>query len=294
MNRSFNKRVFYAFFNTIIPDIKSLNYKVWIILFFALLISLFTTCFQFSTHSFGFPSWILNNNKSLFSKLFYLSQIPATVLAIYQLFLITYAKQSAWFWGILYWILTATTAIVFGYGGSAEVDIFFVLPFQFLAHYWWYLRSFKLKSQKLIISKMTFFWWMIFLWIAIVFTILFYFQIPEFTKLINGTYAYTNKPLPRLLDTLNSSLTIIGCICTILFFKENWIFWILTVIFQLILYSGVGQTLDINMVLTLVMFFIYDLYGLWKWYDKSVEVIPYLLKKDLSTKQINKKIYKRF
>ncbi len=272
------KKIIYLFFNTIIKDIKSLKWYIWIFMFIVLIYSIITTIYDINGHKFGFPNYLENNKWPTLSKVFYVFQIFTTTIGIYQLILITFAKHSAWFWGTISWVMVGISSIAFGYGGQAQTSLFFLVPFQFYAHVFWYKRSNYLSKSDLIVSEMPL--WIIFttLFFAIIFTILFYFEIPLFTYEINGYYEWFEQynpewsknwsiNIPRLFDALTSTFEIFGYVLVIFFFRENWILWILINILQMALFAGLGGNgVDITMLSLWSIYQINCGYGLWEWY----------------------------
>ncbi|WP_408069013.1 nicotinamide mononucleotide transporter [Spiroplasma mirum] len=123
--------------------------------------------------------------------------------------------MSNFFWGTINVIIYGLFAFAWGYNGTAQLNIFFFLPFQIIGWYHWQKRIGVWETE---VKMWEWRWYYVLVGaiiIGIIISVIFYFEIPWLLKLITGQYDYDNQVAPHLLDTLNTGLSIIVLIMVI-------------------------------------------------------------------------------
>ena len=183
--------------------------------------------------------------------------------------LISFGKISNFFWGFFAVSIYGCIALVWDYVGDMQLNLFFFLPFQFIGYSLW---KFHLDSQQEIISKsLNLKTSIVTIYFAIVLSVFFYFEIPEFSRVILGKYNFDGNTfqqvLPHILDSLTNSLSIVAQILMLLRFREQWIFWIIVNIFQIAMYSGAAHNrLDVNLLLMWIVALGNSCFGFYQWF----------------------------
>ncbi|WP_339038720.1 nicotinamide riboside transporter PnuC [Spiroplasma endosymbiont of Andrena trimmerana] len=183
--------------------------------------------------------------------------------------LISFGKISNFFWGFFSVTIYGCIALVWDYVSDMQLNLFFFLPFQFIGYSLW---KFHLDSQQEIISKrLNLKTSIVTIYFAIVLSVFFYFEIPEFSRVILGKYDFDGNTfqqvLPHILDSLTNSLSIVAQILMLLRFREQWIFWIIVNIFQIAMYSGVAHNrLDVNLLLMWIVALGNSGFGFYQWF----------------------------
>ncbi len=216
----------------------------------------------------------------------YTMQSLSTIFGLYNLVLLTKGKQSCWFWGVVSYLMLGLAAIAFGYGGTAQASIFFIVPIQIIGHVYWYKRNRNFKSEnKLVISIMPIWSIVLSVFCLALLAMLFYFDIPAFTTVFSGQkYEWTNNAtynnisgldwnfawsihLPRFFDAASAALSVFGYIGIVFFFRENWWLWFPVDIIETALFAGIGGNgIDPNMICLWSLYFSYCFYGTYQWY----------------------------
>ena len=183
--------------------------------------------------------------------------------------LISFGKISNFFWGFFAVSIYGCIALVWDYVGDMQLNLFFFLPFQFIGYSLW---KFHLDSQQEIISKsLKLKASVVTIYFAIVLSVFFYFEIPEFSRVILGGYDFDGNTfqqiLPHVLDSLTNSLSIIAQLLMLLRFREQWIFWMIINICQIIMYSGIAHSrLDVNLLLMWIVALGNSGLGFYQWF----------------------------
>lgn len=183
--------------------------------------------------------------------------------------LISFGKISNFFWGFFAVSIYGCIALVWGYVGDMQLNLFFFLPFQFIGYSLW---KFHLDSQQEIISKsLNLKTNVVTIYFAIVLSVFFYFEIPEFSRVILGAYDFDGNTfeqlLPHVLDSLTNALSIVAHLLMLLRFREQWIFWIIINICQIAMYSGVAHNrLDVNLLLMWIVALGNSGFGFYQWF----------------------------
>ncbi len=263
-------------FSSILTDLKSFKWWQIVILAFLCCVSIIFSFIDFN--HFITPdintspySWINDDAKGLEQwrrGLMILSGI-ASFSGIMSVVLAAKGKYSTYFWGIINCIAYGLFAFAYGYGGDAQLNIFFFLPLQFVGIYAW--RD-NLDSEKIAIPRSLKWWkWSLIVLPALVLSIAFYYEIPPFTEAIagEGTYPYQPVSSARILDSATNALNIVAQILLIYRFWEQWILWVAVDCMQIAMFTGVGGFgININIVIMWCIFLINALYGLYSWFKR--------------------------
>ncbi len=219
-----------------------------------------------------YPSiWTIINHQAYYpwqQALLFLNGIAAFTNVI-CIILISFGKISNFFWGFFAVSIYGCIALVWDYVGSMQLNLFFALPFQFIGYSLW---KFHLNSQQEIISKrLNLKTNVIVVYFTIVLAVFFYFEIPEFSRVILGHYDFDGNTfqqlLPHILDSLTNALSIVAQILMLLRFREQWFFWIIVNICQIVMYSGVAHNrLDVNLLLMWFVALGNACFGFYQWF----------------------------
>lgn len=285
------QKIIKSFYCYIWIDIKSLPKWIWYLLFFTLIVSTFFSFFNFQKLTFQFPNFLLSladdkqKLKLLIMKVLYILQIIFTLISIFNLILISFGKQSGWFWGSLGYLFFGLSAIPFGYGSVAMASIFFIVWLQFFGSLWWSAKKIKYPHYSMVIAKLKFRYLIIYLLLFAGLFILFYEIVPYFTYYVcHNKYHYLIDKkigikkwnhkwaiqIPRSLDALSGAGNIVNVLATIFIFKINWILWCLLDCCQVALFFKLnGNGINYNYFVLYLIFILYSLYGTYIWYFKN-------------------------
>lgn len=183
--------------------------------------------------------------------------------------LISFGKISNFFWGFFAVSIYGCIALVWDYVGNVQLNLFFFLPFQFIGYSLW--KSHLDSHQEIISKRLNLKTNIVVIYFTIVLSVFFYFEIPEFSRVILGHYDFDGNSfqqlLPHILDSLTNSLSIVAQILMLLRFREQWIFWIIVNICQIIMYSGVAHNrLDVNFLLMWIVALANAGFGFYQWF----------------------------
>ena len=253
---------------------------------FFLLFTIFFSFFNFTTLSFQFPGFLNDLVKSqkqlLAMKILYTFQIPFTTIAFFNVVLLSFGKQSAWFWGAVGYLFFGLSAIPFGYGSIAMGSLFFVVWIEIFGSFWWSAKQFKYPQEEMVISKLKISYCvLLFLLFALLFA-LFYEMVPYFTYYVLGnkygyiidknigitswTHAWAIQ-LPRFIDAFCGAGNVICAIATTFILRMNWILWIIVNVLQAILFCEInGQGINWNLFILNIIYVFYSLYSIYIWY----------------------------
>lgn len=163
------------------------------------------------------------------------SGISAFTTVLYVV-LVIHGKISSYFWGITSAILYGIYAFAYGYVGDAQLFLFFFLPMQFVGIYIW-AKELDTKSTTRVKSLKPS-GWIIVILLTLLFTFLFYYEIPVFSKYLTKMYLFERRAIPHILDAITNSLNVIGQFLLIACYWEQYILWLLVNIMSIIMYSG--------------------------------------------------------
>jgi len=144
----------------------------------------------------------------------------------------------------------------------------YFLPLQFYGIYEWNNNNDNNTQIKKIQNKCTY---VAFTYLCFILWIIFYFEIPGFTRFITNTdYPYETNILPRILDSGTTSISIIAQWLLINKYYECWILWIIVNIFQIIMFSGINGYISVNIIIMTGIYQLNAFYGFYLWKNKLV------------------------
>ena len=150
--------------------------------------------------------------------------------------LVIHGKISSYFWGITGSILYGSFAFAFGYVGDAQLFVFVFLPAQFVGIYLW---SKQLDNQSTTrVKSLTFSGWCLTIFFSCILIILFYYEIPLFSKYLTSIYLFENRFIPHVLDAITNGLSVIGEFLLITCYWEQYIIWVFVNLILIVMYSG--------------------------------------------------------
>lgn len=256
---------------SIYRDLKVFNWWQRILIFIFAMISI-----TFSIINFNFlvnPSsgmLLLNwdNNKAngieLWRRIIMELSGIASFTGVLCMILITMGKISNYFWGILNTISYGIFAFTYGYMGEAQLNILFFLPMQFVGIYFWGKNLDETKTVKT--RSLKCYQWLLILFSTCCLGVVFYYEIPVFAEALIGNYYFKDNIIPRILDSVASTLSVSAQILLLYRFWQQWIFWIAINCVQMAMYSGVaGYGIQINMIIMWSLFLINASAGLYRW-----------------------------
>ncbi|WP_308149317.1 nicotinamide riboside transporter PnuC [Spiroplasma sp. AdecLV25b] len=262
------------FLLTIPRDLKAIPFSAQVAIICLGIFMVWNTFFDFN-HFFNpkqFPSiWKIINNKqaAVWKQVLLTLNGMAAFTNIICVILVALGKISNYFWGFIAVTVYGLFALAWDYVGDMQLNLFFFLPFQFIGYNLW---KFNLDSQQDIISKrLNLRTSMVTIYFSVILTVFFYFEIPEFSRVVLGTYDFEGKSwtklLPHVLDSLTNGLSIVAQILMLIRFREQWIFWIIVNILQITMYSGIAHsTIDINVLIMWIVALGNSCFGCYQWY----------------------------
>jgi nicotinamide mononucleotide transporter len=97
----------------------------------------------------------------------------------------------------------------------------------------------RVKSLKLI-------GWILVIILCLGLGVLFYYEIPAFSKLLTSQYGFQSMLIPHILDASTNALSVVGQFLLILCYWEQYILWLLVNIMGIIMYSGKYNRINKN------------------------------------------------
>ncbi|CAF0941027.1 unnamed protein product [Rotaria sp. Silwood1] len=227
-------------FQSIIPDLKSFNWWQALLL---ILFAVFNVVFSILD---------FNSNKQRYSILKFINDyyygVPlwrrillclsgfAAFTNILNVVLVIRGKISSYFWGIIGAIIYGIFSFAYGYVGDAQLYTLFFLPMQFIGIYMW---SKELDNQATTrVKTLNLFGWIFIILLSIGLSVVCFYEIPAFSKLLTSQYFFETMLLPHILDALTNALSIVAQFLLIFCYCEQYIIWIIVNIMAIIMYSG--------------------------------------------------------
>ncbi|CAF3738630.1 unnamed protein product [Rotaria socialis] len=261
-------------FQSIIPDL--ISFKWWQVLLLALYAT-FSVVFSVLDFNSFLPyknkssilKWRndLKDNVSLWRRiLLCLSGVAAFVNVLYVVLVIR-GKFSSYFWGVIGAIIYGAFSFAYGYVGDAQLYALFFLPMQFIGIYMW---SKELDNQSTTrVKSLKWFGWIVVILLSIGLGVVFFYEIPAFSKLLTSQYFFESSRLPHILDASTNAISVVAQFLLILCYWEQYILWLITNIMAIIMYSGLIRTdLDINLLVVWNMISINSIVGLCTWFKR--------------------------
>ncbi|KAL7752821.1 hypothetical protein RI367_001824 [Sorochytrium milnesiophthora] len=183
--------------------------------------------------------------------------------------LATHGKYSTFFFGIISVSVFGVYALAYGYAGDAQLNLLFLLPMQFFGIYSWFDSMDSAHRAR--VASLSVQGWAAVVGGVAALTVLVYYEIPVFARLLTGGYVFEHAPVPRRLDALANSLSVIAQVLMTRMYWEQWLFWIASNVVQMAMFSGVvaGAGVDFNVLTMWTLFLINACCGLYVWLKRS-------------------------
>ncbi len=261
------------FFTSIINDLKFLNVyeRIFLILFGGMMMVFSFIDFN-AIKPNADPSLSIykivndrNNGKKLYEQIIMCFSGIASFTGAMSVIMTAKGLYSLYFWGYINVITYGIFAYVYGYIGDFQLNIMFFLPMMIYGQYYW---SKNMDNEKVRMRRLNFIQILFYLLLCVGIGAGFYFEIPEFSKKINGYYIFEKSgvSIPQILDASSNAFNIIGQLLLNGRYMEQWISWIIVDCIQIAMYAGVaGFGQDINILTMFSLFLINALRGLYVW-----------------------------
>ncbi|CAF1009536.1 unnamed protein product [Rotaria sordida] len=261
-------------FQSIVPDLKSFNWWQALLL---ILFATFNVVFSILDFNSFFPNkqtysilkWTndLMDDVPLWRRILLCLSGFAAFTNVLNVVLVIRGKISSFFWGIIGAIIYGIFSFAYGYVGDAQLYTLFFLPMQFIGIYMW---SKELDNQSTThVKSLKLFGWIFIIILCLGLGVIFFYEIPAFSKLLTSHYLFQTMLLPHILDALTNTLSVIGQFLLIFCYWEQYIMWIIVNIISIIMYSGLlGTELNINVLLVMIMLCINSIVGLYTWFRR--------------------------
>lgn len=208
--------------------------------------------------------------------------------------LVIRGKISCYFWGIVGAILYGIFAFAFDYVGDAQLYVLFFLPMQFIGVYIWSKEMDNQSTTR--VKSLTWIGWIIVVFLSAALAVLFFYEIPAFSKLLTSSYAFETKLAPHIFDACTNSLSVIAQFLLIFCYWEQYILWLSVNLLGIVMYSGefdefffqhdfpfvfslslspiegaLSTGFDVNILIVWIMLAINSLVGCYTWFRRSRE-----------------------
>ncbi len=178
----------------------------------------------------------LHNGVPLWRRILLCLSGVSAVTTVLNVVLVIHGKMSSYFWGITGAILYGSFAFAFGYVGDAQLFVFVFLPAQFIGIHIW---SKQLDNQATTrVKSLTFRGWCVTLFLSFILIILFYYEIPIFSKYLTSIYLFETRFIPHILDAITNGLSVTGEVLLIGCYWEQYIIWTFVNLMLIVMYSG--------------------------------------------------------
>jgi NadR type nicotinamide-nucleotide adenylyltransferase len=261
------------FFSSVISDLKYLNIfeRIFLLLFAGMMIVFsfidFNAIKNGSDSSMSIYKWVndKNNGKELYEQIIMCTSGIASFTGAMSVIMTAKGLYSLFFWGYINVITYGTYAYVYGYVGDFQLNIMFFLPMMMYGQYCW---SKNMNNNIVRMRRLSFNQIILCLIFVVGIGAGFYFEIPEFSKQINGYYIFEKDGIstPHILDASSNGFNIIGQLLLNGRYMEQWISWIIVNCIQISMYAGVaGFGQDINILAMFSLFLVNAIRGLYVW-----------------------------
>ena len=214
-------------------------------------------------------SFINLNDNITWEKIVFLLSGIVSFTGVLSVIFASKENKYTFIFGIINSITFGLYSYAYSYVGNFQLFIMYFLPLQFYGIYEWNNNNDNNTQIKKIQNKSTY---VAFTYLCFILWIIFYFEIPGFTKFITNTdYPYETNILPRILDSGNTSISIIAQWLLINKYYECWILWIIVNIFQIIMFSGINGYISVNIIIMTGIYQLNAFYGLYLWKNKLVD-----------------------
>lgn len=254
---------------SIITDFRGIK---WYESLFLIVVGLFLTLVSFiDLNTFEYV-W---ENKPTWKGVLGVTAGLAAFTGILCVFMIGKGKLSNYFWGTINALTYGVYAFSVAYTGDAILNLLYYLPTQIVGFIMWSKHMGKTKVK---VNKFTFKDLILYTVITAILFGAFWIIIPavdvELNKNVlhtgNTDYWYRDKMLPRVLDTLTNSVSIVAQLFMLKRFKEQWYLWIGINVMQIAMYAGLnGEAPNIPMIVMWSVFLINAVYATRSWTKKG-------------------------
>lgn len=178
----------------------------------------------------------LNDGVPLWRRILLCLSGVAAFTNVLNVVLVIKGKISSYFWGIIGAILYGVYAFAYGYVGDAQLYVLFFLPMQFVGIYTW---SNQLDNQSTTrVKSLNIIGWIFVIVLCLGLGVLFYYEIPAFSKLLTSQYFFETMPIPHIFDASTNAISVVGQFLLILCYWEQYILWACVNLIGIIMYSG--------------------------------------------------------
>jgi len=213
-------------------------------------------------------SFINLNDNITWEKIVFLLSGIVSFTGVLSVIFASKENKYTFIFGIINSITFGLYSYAYSYVGNFQLFIMYFLPLQFYGIYEWNNNNDNNTQIKKIQNKCTY---VAFTYLCFILWIIFYFEIPGFTKFITNTdYPYETNILPRILDSGTTSISIIAQWLLINKYYECWILWIIVNIFQIIMFSGINGYISVNIIIMTGIYQLNAFYGFYLWKNKLV------------------------
>jgi len=246
---------------------KLFNCKEYIVI---LIFCVITIIFSFLNVTPGENLSFINLNDNItWEKIIFLLSGIVSFTGVLSVIFASKESKYTFIFGIINCITFGLYSFAYSYAGNFQLFIMYFLPLQFYGLYEWKNNNDNNTQIKKIQNKSTY---VAFTYLCFILGIIFYFEIPGFNKFITNTdYPYETNILPRILDSGNTSISIIAQWLLINKYYECWILWIIVNIFQIIMFSGINGYISVNIIIMIGIYQLNAFYGLYLWKNKLVD-----------------------
>ncbi len=246
-------------------------------------LAIFTTLIIGSTLWFSWTGTDYSSFHSVFLNWF-LSPVSA-ITGIVCVILVAKGKISNYVWGTINCLTYGYVAYYAGYYGDAILNIFYMLPFQFIGWFWWSKNLKPMSNENVVMRKMNA-WQIIstiFFGVTATFIIgLWLFNVDHwfvnYMKRSVSIYDYitsvTGIPyLGSLGDASTEILQIVAQLLMTFAYAEQWYLWIATNVITIGMWSTVliadptSYSWVVPTILMWVAYLVNSIYGLYRWLE---------------------------
>jgi len=236
-------------------DLLSFSYFEKILIIILLVISIIFSIFNFNALIDKKYDFVKSENDLIF-----LSGI-SSFTGILFIVLTTRLKISMFFWSFINCIFFSIFVFHYGYIGDFQIYVFYLIPMQLYSCHCWALDTKEIETYRLS------FYEILYVFISLIVLIFFFYhEIPEVSILFTGSYEFANNTVAHTLDSVTSSINIVGQMLVLYKYTDSWFLWIIADSIQIAKYSGIsGFGLDINIVVMYSIYTLNSFYGLYYW-----------------------------
>ena len=251
----------------IIKDLKTLNKRFLFLISFIIIISVLSTIIDFDATIQGQQITFFDDfHNSLGIKRGGAIVAPFNaLLSILYVYLLTQGRGSSYIYGLLSSLSYAYVSFSLDYIGEFIISLIYIPLFIYGYNRWCKNKSFsveKIRNQK--VKKLTpykYFWLTL---LILIFSICWFFIIPQISKAMIGYYAYQNSPGQWGIDAITNGLNLIGMGLMIYGYRNQYDIWLIVNILSITMYIWImvnGQYFALSF--NYRIFYLFNCYNLW-------------------------------